>query len=139
DAGEAELLRLTRGSTTHNRRFVYGTVAARSGQRQIRCAHRVPPLRPAVLDMPGGAGVPCHTVDFSTGGMALRTDSPYPMAPATEVQVELGHRGRSYRLPAVVRQDRDEQGVSIEFQELDLEQERWLVASTFARADLWMS
>ena len=139
DSGEVQTLWLNLGWTAYNMMILGATIATCSEQRQIRRAHRVPLRMPAVLHMPDGTAVPCHTVDFSTGGMALRPDSPYPMAPGTEVQVELGHRGRSYRLPAVVRQDRDEQGVSIEFQELDLEQERWLVASTFARADLWMS
>ncbi|MCF5992871.1 UDP-forming cellulose synthase catalytic subunit, partial [Xanthomonas perforans] len=40
-------------------------------------------------------------------------------------------------LPAVVRQDRDGQ-VSIQFTQMSMEQERWLVASTFARADIWL-
>ena len=46
---------------------------------------------------------------------------------------------RSQLLPAVVRHDRDEQGISLQFEVLTLEQERWLIASTFARADIWVS
>ena len=61
-----------------------------------------------------------------------------PLQPGTQVQVELSNRGRSQLLPAVVRHDRDEQGISLQFEVLTLEQERWLIASTFARADMWV-
>lgn len=54
------------------------------------------------------------------------------------MQVGLSHRGLEQTLPAVVRQDRDGQ-VSIQFTQMSMEQERWLVASTFARADIWLS
>ncbi len=53
------------------------------------------------------------------------------------MQVGLRHRGEEQPLPAIVRHDREGQ-VSVEFAEMDLEQERWLVACTFARADLWL-
>ncbi len=137
--GEVQTLWLNLGWTAYNMMILGATIATCSEQRQVRRAHRVPLRMPAVLHLPDGTAVPCHTVDFSTGGMALRPDEAYPVAPGTEVHIELGHRGRSHRLPAVVRHDRDDQGLSIEFAELNLEQERWLVASTFARADLWMS
>src|SRR5690606_6924545 len=128
--GEVQTLWLNLGWTAYNMMILGATIATCSEQRQIRRAHRVPLRMPALLHLPDGTSVPCHTIDFSTGGMALRPDAPHPLAPGTEVQVELGHRGRSCSLPAVVRQDRDEHGLSIEFRELDLEQERWLVAST---------
>jgi cellulose synthase (UDP-forming) len=54
------------------------------------------------------------------------------------VQIGLSHRGLERPLPAVVRQDREGQ-VSIQFTGMTMEQERWLVASTFARADIWLS
>lgn len=137
--GEVQTLWLNLGWTVYNMIILGATIATCSEQRQVRRAHRVPLRMPAVLHLPDGSALPCQTVDFSTGGMALRPDSPQPVAPGTGVHIELGHRGRSHRLPAVVRHDRDEQGLSIEFGELTVEQERWLVASTFARADLWMS
>ena len=137
--GEVQTLWLNLGWTAYNMMILGATIATCSEQRQVRRAHRVPLRMPAVLHLPDGTAMPCHTVDFSTGGMALRPETPQPVAPGTGVHVELGHRGRSHRLPAVVRQDRDDQGLSIEFGEMNLEQERWLVASTFARADLWMS
>lgn len=137
--GEVQTLWLNLGWTAYNMMILGATIATCSEQRQVRRAHRVPLRMPAVLHLPDGTATPCHTIDFSTGGMALRPETPQPVAPGTGVHVELGHRGRSHRLPAVVRQDRDDQGLSIEFGEMNLEQERWLVASTFARADLWMS
>lgn len=137
--GELQTLWLNLGWTVYNMIILGATIATCSEQRQVRRAHRVPLQMPAVLHLPDGTAVPCQTADFSTGGMALRPDTPYPVAPGTEVHIELGHRGRSHRLPAVVRQDRDDQGLSIEFGQMTIEQERWLVASTFARADVWMS
>ena len=137
--GEMQTIWLNLGWTAYNMIMLGATIATCSEQRQIRRAHRVQLRMPAVLHLADGRDLPCHTLDFSTGGMALRLDQPQPVQPGTAVEIELANRGRSRRLPATVRQDRDEQGLSIEFGAMDLEQERWLVAATFARADLWVS
>src|SRR5690606_14941715 len=121
--GEVQTLWLNLGWAGYNMIILGATIATCSEQRQGRRAPRGRLRLPAVLHLPDGTAVPCQTADFSTGGMALRPDTPYPVAPGTEVHIELGHRGRSHRLPAVVRQDRDDQGLSIEFGQMTIEQE----------------
>ncbi len=138
-SGEVNTIWLNLGWTLYNMMILGATIATSSEQRQIRRAHRVPLQMRALLHLPDGQTAPCSTVNFSTGGMAIQLDEPQPIHPGTRVEIELAHRNRSQRLPAVVRQDRDDQGMSIQFTEMSLEQERWLVASTFARADIWVS
>ncbi|KAF1686578.1 UDP-forming cellulose synthase catalytic subunit [Pseudoxanthomonas broegbernensis] len=138
-SGEIQTIWLNLGWTLYNVLMLGATIATSSEERQIRRAHRVPLQMPAVLHLADGRALPCKTLDFSSGGMALQLDEPRPVEPGSAVEIELMNRGRSQHLPAVVRQDRDERGLSIEFGAMSLEQERWLVASTFARADLWVS
>jgi hypothetical protein len=61
------------------------------------------------------------------------------LEPGSRIGLVLSHRGREQAVPAVVRHDRDAEGFSIEFLPMNIEQERWLVATTFARADIWIS
>jgi len=136
--GESNTIWLNLGWTIYNMVMLGAVIATSSEQRQIRRAHRVPLSMPARLHLPDGRALACQTLNFSTGGMAVRLEVPEPLQPGTEVGVELSNRGRSQRLPAIIRQDRDGQGISLQFQPLDLEQERWLVTSTFARADIWV-
>ena len=138
-SGEVNTIWLNLGWTFYNMIMLGAVIATCSEQRQIRRAHRVPLEMKAVLHLPDGQALPCSTVDFSTGGMAIRLDLPQPIPPDMAVEIELRHRQRSHRLPAVVRHDRDAQGLSLQFGELNIEQERWLIASTFARADIWVS
>jgi cellulose synthase (UDP-forming) len=137
-SGEVNTIWLNLGWTVYNMIMLGAVIATSSEQRQIRRAHRVPLNMRAVLHLPDGQALPCRTLNFSTGGMAIRLDQAQPVQPGTRVEVELAHRQRSQRLPAEVRHDRDDQGISIQFGELTLEQERWLVTSTFARADIWV-
>src|SRR5690606_4040124 len=101
--GEVQTLWLNLGWTAYSMMILGATIATCSEQLQVRRALRVPRRMPAVLPLPDGTAVPCHTVDVSTGGTGLRPDEAYPVAPGTEVHIELGHGGRSRRLPAVVR------------------------------------
>ena len=138
-AGETNTIWLNLGWTAYNMIMLGAVIATSSEQRQIRKSHRVPLKIQAVLHLPDGQALPCTTINFSTGGMALVLDQPQPVQPGTPVEIELLNRQRSGRLPAEVRQDRDDKGISIQFGALSLEQERWLVAATFARADIWLT
>ncbi|ALJ29390.1 Cellulose synthase catalytic subunit [Stenotrophomonas acidaminiphila] len=138
-SGEVNTIWLNLGWTFYNMVMLGAVIATCSEQRQIRRAHRVPLEMKALLHLPDGRALACSTVDFSTGGLAIRLDQPQPVQPDTPVEIELRHRQRSQRLPAQVRHDRDAQGLSLQFGELSIEQERWLIASTFARADIWVS
>ncbi|HEY0333109.1 MAG TPA: UDP-forming cellulose synthase catalytic subunit [Stenotrophomonas sp.] len=136
-SGEAHTIWFNLGWTVYNMLLLGATIATASESRQVRRSHRVPLEVPASVTMPDGRVLEARTVNFSTGGMALRLDEPQPMEPGLRVHIGLRQRGVEQPLPAIVRQDRDNQ-ISIEFADLDLEQERWLVACTFARADLWI-
>lgn len=136
--GESNTIWLNLGWTAYNT-IMLGAVIATSGeQKQVRRSHRVPLSLPVVLHLADGRALHSRTLNFSTGGMAIRLDQPEPLQPGTEAEIEISNRNRSRRLPVVIRHDRDAQGVSLQFLPLDLEQERWLVTCTFARADIWV-
>ncbi|HGK7304410.1 UDP-forming cellulose synthase catalytic subunit [Stenotrophomonas maltophilia] len=136
--GQSNTIWLNLGWTLYNT-IMLGAVIATSGeQRQIRRSHRVPLSMPAVLHLEGGRALRCRTLNFSTGGMAVQLDVPEPLQPGSVAHIELSNRNRSKQLPVIIRHDRDASGISLQFGELDLEQERWLVTCTFARADIWV-
>lgn len=138
-AGVVQTVWLNIGWTVYNMIILGAVIATCNEQRQVRKSHRVPLDVRATLHLPDGQALGCRTVNFSQGGIAVKLDEPHSLSEGLEVEVELTHRRRSGRLPAVLRHDRGEQVLGIEFSDLDLEQERWLVASTFARADMWVS
>lgn len=138
NTGELHTIWFNLGWTVYNMLLLGATIATASESRQVRRAHRVPLRVTATLYLPDGRALPCSTENFSTGGMALRLDDPQPVEPGASVLVGLSYRGVEHALPAVVRHDRDSQ-ISIQFSEMTVEQERWLVAATFARADIWLS
>lgn len=137
DSGEVHTIWFNLGWTIYNMLLLGATIATASESRQVRRSHRVPLDVPVSLRLADGRLLQGHTVNFSTGGMAIRLDQPEPIEPGLPVQIGLRHRGVEQPLPATVRHDRDGQ-ISVEFTGMDLEQERWLVACTFARADLWL-
>ena len=137
-AGEVNTIWMNIGWTFYNMLILGAVIATCTEQRQIRRSHRVPLEMRALLRLQDGSGLSCQTVNFSTGGLAVRLDEPQPLAPGTPVDIVLSSRGQSMPLPAVVRHDREGEGISLQFEPMSLEQERWLVTSTFARADIWI-
>jgi cellulose synthase (UDP-forming) len=137
--GETQTIWFNLAWTAYNLVMLGAVVATASETKQVRRSHRVPLSIRTRIQLPDGRELPCTTVDFSTGGMALRLDEPEPLEPGSRIGLVLSHRGREQAVPAVVRHDRDAEGFSIEFLPMNIEQERWLVATTFARADIWIS
>ncbi|MBB5884919.1 UDP-forming cellulose synthase catalytic subunit [Xanthomonas sp. LMG 8992] len=136
--GEAQTIWFNLAWTAYNVLLLGATIATASEMRQVRRSHRVPLDIPATLHLADGRELVCRTVNFSTGGMALRLLEPVPVEPDLPVEIALPQRGSAKRLPAMVRHDRDGE-ISIQFRPMSIEQERWLVACTFARADIWVS
>lgn len=136
--GEAQTIWFNLVWTVYNVLLLGATIATASEMRQVRRSHRVPLDIPATLYLPDGQELACRTVNFSTGGMALKQVEAAPVEPDTLVDVGLSHRNTEKRLPAIVRHDRDGH-ISVQFRSMSIEQERWLVACTFARADIWVS
>ncbi|WP_369934176.1 UDP-forming cellulose synthase catalytic subunit [Xanthomonas tesorieronis] len=136
--GEAQTIWFNLAWTVYNVLLLGATIATASEMRQVRRSHRVPLGIPATLYLPDGQELACRTVNFSTGGMALNLVEAAPVEPDSLVDVGLSHRNVERRLPAIVRHDRDGH-ISVQFRAMSIEQERWLVACTFARADIWVS
>ncbi|MFC3657741.1 UDP-forming cellulose synthase catalytic subunit [Xanthomonas hyacinthi] len=136
--GEAQTIWFNLVWTVYNVLLLGATIATASEMRQVRRSHRVPLDIPATLYLPDGQEIACRSVNFSTGGMALRLIEAVPVEPDALVEVALSHRNVEKRLPAIVRHDRDGH-ISVQFRAMSIEQERWLVACTFARADIWVS
>ncbi|MCD9006567.1 UDP-forming cellulose synthase catalytic subunit [Luteimonas sp. XNQY3] len=138
-AGEVHTIWLNLAWTGYNMLLLGATIATAGEVRQMRRAHRVPLDAPARLYVAGMPAVDCHTLDFSIRGLSLKLERPLDAAIGARVEVGLFHRGDERRLPGTLRRDTDASIASLEFGALDLDQERWLVASTFARADVWMA
>lgn len=136
--GEAQTIWFNLAWTVYNVLLLGATIATASEMRQVRRSHRVPLDIPATLYLPDGQELACRSVNFSTGGMALHLVETAPVEPDTLVDVGLSQRNVERRLPAIVRHDRDGH-ISVQFRAMSIEQERWLVACTFARADIWVS
>ncbi len=138
DAGAINTIWVNLGWTFYNMLLLGATIATASETRQVRRSHRVPLDIPANLYLPDGRVLACRTRDFSTGGMAVRLQDKEPVEPGMPLHIGLSHRGLERLLPALVRHDRNGT-ISLQFSAMTMEQERWLVASTFARADIWLS
>jgi cellulose synthase (UDP-forming) len=108
--------------------------------RQVRVSHRVYARLPLTLHLPDGKAYPCHTVDYSAGGMAIELPPGLTvnLLPDTALTVSLRRGYRSFALPCRLVLSR-RQRVSVRFVGLSLEQEKELVQCTFSRADAWLS
>jgi cellulose synthase (UDP-forming) len=103
--------------------------------RQVRAAHRVPKVLPAMLYLPDRE-IACETTDFSMNGLGLKLRSAERLQIGDGVQVGLDHRAIECRLPAkIVFVGPGHLG--LQFLELSVRQEKEYVQSTFARSDLW--
>jgi cellulose synthase (UDP-forming) len=137
ETGELATIWLNVAWTIYNIVILGASVAAATETRQVRDSHRT------TLDIPvtvyaNGVAIPGHSIDFSTGGMALQLDQDSALGTGATLELGLTRRGEERRLPASVVHRYDRR-MNIAFGKLDIEQESWLVANTFARADIWAS
>ncbi|TCP10626.1 cellulose synthase (UDP-forming) [Crenobacter luteus] len=123
--------------TGYNLFLLGAALAVAKEARQVRVAHRIPARLPLTLHLPDGKCLPCHTIDYSEGGMAIELPQPLKLAPDSPLSVSMRRSGRSFAFPCrtvFVRGTR----LSLRFAGLTLEQEMDLVQCTFARADAWL-
>lgn len=109
--------------------------------KQVRRSHRVQLHLPAILHLPNGRLVRCHTEDFSEGGTSLvlsQFDLVESLEPASEVMVSLYRGEEEFVFPARVIGKVDPQ-LRLRWDLHTREQEIALVQCTFARADAWVS
>jgi cellulose synthase (UDP-forming) len=74
--GEMHTIWFNLAWTIYNMLLLGATIATASESRQVRHAHRVPLAVPANLYLPDGRVLACTTQNFSTGGMAIKLQSP---------------------------------------------------------------
>src|SRR5690606_17495563 len=112
-------------------------IAVASETKQVRRTHRVTMRLPAVLHLPSGHLLRCHTVDFSEGGTALAVADLPTLENDQEVTVSLWRGDEEFTFPAqVVGQSGDRLRLRWNLQ--TTEQQATLVQCTFARADAWV-
>ena len=107
--------------------------------RQVRVSHRVYARLPLTLHLPDGKAYPCHTVDYSVGGMAIELPPGLKIGlqPDTELTISLRRGYRCFALPCRLVLHRGKR-LSVRFVALSVEQEKELVQCTFGRADAWL-
>lgn len=124
--------------TAYNVMILGATIATASERRQVRNAPRVPLDMAVNVYTADGRAQACRSRDFSSGGLGLTGLAP-GMVVGQAVEVGLTHRGVERRLPATVRRLAEGGVAGLAFEALDVEQQRWRVACTFARADVWVA
>ncbi|MCW3480513.1 UDP-forming cellulose synthase catalytic subunit [Neisseriaceae bacterium JH1-16] len=123
--------------TGYNLFLLGAALAVAKESRQVRVTHRVHTRLPLTLHLPDGKCLPCHTVDYSEGGMAIELPHAVKLAPDTPLYISLRRSGRSFSFPCLsvfASADR----LSLRFAALSREQEMDLVQCTFGRADAWL-
>ncbi|MDO5610371.1 MAG: UDP-forming cellulose synthase catalytic subunit [Pseudomonadota bacterium] len=136
--GQAATLLLNMAWTVYNLILLSVAMATAAEIRQVRKSHRVPMSAPVNLYLPDGHMVAARTRDFSTGGISVESEEPIDVKLGDKVELGLIHRGIERRVPATIRRA-GARDLSMEFDELTTEQEQWVIATTFARADVWIS
>jgi cellulose synthase (UDP-forming) len=122
--------------TVYNITILGAAVAVSSEAKQVRLSHRVRMKLPAVLHLPNGKLIQCHTDDFSEGGVALVPAFLPPLKRDDRVVVSLWRGTEEFAFPARVA-SLDPPKVRLRWELQTLEQEATLVQCTFARADAW--
>lgn len=124
--------------TVYNLVILGATLAVATETKQVRRTHRVRAVLNATLRLANGHSIVCRTEDFSLGGMSFRIPDDISIAKNEEIWVSLyGTSGESV-FPATTVFCKPNL-LSVQFNELDLQQERDLISCTIGRADVWLS
>ncbi|AUH50815.1 UDP-forming cellulose synthase catalytic subunit [Chromobacterium sp. ATCC 53434] len=107
--------------------------------RQVRVSHRVQSRLPVSLHLPDGRVYPCHTIDYSEGGMALELPEGLKLRlkQNTLLTVSMRRSGRSHALSCRLVFAKGGR-LSVRFVGMTLDDEMALVQCTFGRADAWL-
>ncbi|MBC7860158.1 MAG: UDP-forming cellulose synthase catalytic subunit, partial [Burkholderiaceae bacterium] len=122
--------------TCYNILLLGAAISVASETRQVRLSHRVSIRLPALLRLPDGKLLPCHTADFSDSGAALVMPLMPELAPDAKVSVSLWRGEEEYAFPARVIGCAAPQ-VRLHWELTGQEQQIQLIQCTFARADAW--
>lgn len=106
-------------------------------QREIRRSVRVNAALPARVILPGGKESMATTIDLSEGGTMLRMNETASLPIGTQVRVALIPDFDLVWTDAVVTRS-EGQVLAMQFEDLNLAQERQLIYAIFGRADAWI-
>ncbi|MDN0084377.1 UDP-forming cellulose synthase catalytic subunit [Crenobacter sp. SG2305] len=123
--------------TGYNLFLLGAALAVAKESRQVRVTHRVHARLPLTLHLPDGKCLPCHSSDYSEGGMAIVMPHAVKLAPDTPLHVSLRRSGRSFAFPCLTVFTKGNR-LSLRFSALSRQQEMDLVQCTFGRADAWL-
>ena len=106
--------------------------------KQVRKTVRVTDALPALLRLPNGRLIACHTADMSEGGAAIELPQHLAFSKGQEIQLAVLPEENEVYLPAEVV------GVvgttlRLRFLELNVQQEKHLVYCIFGRANAWLN
>ena len=134
---EADTVLLNLIWTAVNLIILGATLGVAMEARQVRVSHRIRMRLEALLALPNGHTVRCHTEDFSEGGLGLVLPDGLTVANDLPVRVSLSRGDREFCFPGRVVMSRSCR-LGVRFDALSLQDERNLVQCTFGRADAWV-
>lgn len=139
---EVETLLLNMGWTVYNLIILGAALRVASESQQRREQVRIETQVPALLRMRGAdddAVVEVgETSDLSLGGTAFTNLGLLDLQRGDEVEIALLPERRMLWLPATVRR-LDDDGVALQFHDLNIEEQSFLVYVIFGRADAWLN
>lgn len=123
--------------TVYNLVILGATLAVATESKQVRRSHRVRATLSAILRLSNGHSIVCETEDFSMGGMSLRVPEGVTAAKGDDVMISLYGTNGECPFPAKVVFSK-ERLLSMQFGELNMEQQMSLINCTIGRADVWL-
>lgn len=136
NAFEIDVVLLNIFWTVLNLTILGATLRVADEARQVRAAHRVPMKLSAILHLANGQAWHCETVDYSTGGIALKIPDALAFSQGERVSITLSRGDLEFNFPAEVADHRG-QMIGLSFKGLTLEEERHFAQCTFARPEAW--
>lgn len=122
--------------TAYNFMILGATLAVALETKQVRRFWRVVAKLPAMIRLPNGRTLSCHTEDYSEGGLALILPEAANVPRGETIIVSLFRGEREFPFPAEVVFNQGS-AMRLRFGELSMENQQALVAATFSRGDAW--
>ena len=124
--------------TIYNLIILGATLAVATESKQVRRSHRVRAVLNATLRLHNGHSFVCQTEDFSMGGMSLRIPEGFKLEKGEEAMISLYGTNGECLFPAKVIFSK-ENLLSLQFLNLNLQQQMDLISCTIGRADVWLN
>ncbi len=138
DQQRDDTVALNLGWTVYNLLIIGAALCVASEKKQTRKSVRVRTHVPLAVRRNGGAPVyPSATLDLSYTGLAMNTPPDLSIALGDQIEVALSPDDEAIWISATVRRA-GSNITTLEFDTLDLKQERQIVGTIFGRADAWM-